>query len=80
MYIDSLNPHPHVYIHEGAQASCVLSLLFLFAAIPQEHAIHQAIIRLLDTAKACGFAGITAPAAWFLGRSCNPQDVQPWLT
>eukprot|EP00438_Fugacium_kawagutii_P018695 Skav214159 [mRNA] locus=scaffold945:118884:123031:- [translate_table: standard] len=25
------------------------------------------MIRLLDTAKACSFAGITAPATWFLG-------------
>ncbi len=33
---------------------------------PSEHAIHQAILHLLDTAKACSFAGISEPATWFL--------------
>lgn len=31
-----------------------------------EHAIHQAILHLLDTAKACCFAGITEPATWYV--------------
>mmetsp|Transcript_47633 Transcript_47633/g.75809 ORF Transcript_47633/g.75809 Transcript_47633/m.75809 type:complete len:233 (+) Transcript_47633:3-701(+) len=31
-----------------------------------EHAIHQAILHLLDTAKACSFAGITEPATWYV--------------
>ena len=39
----------------------------------EEHAIHQAILHLLDTAKACSFAGITEPATWCLG-GARPQS------
>eukprot|EP00434_Breviolum_minutum_P036627 symbB.v1.2.032459.t1/scaffold3893.1/size48745/4 len=36
---------------------------------PSEHAIHQAILHLLDTARACSFAGISEPATWYV-ESC----------